>query len=121
MQLLVSGTGNNIVGRIHQGSVCGNEWTEIALFLCNTLSLIKTTCCPYQRRGERYDGTNSRTGPLRPKKPEKNIFERYAKKRTKIKNNKGGFSGLLTSALGPHFFCSAWAGFFDLTGPLFHS
>jgi len=38
-----------------------------------------------QGRGERYDGTNSRTGPLRPKKTEKIGLKDTAKKTNKNK------------------------------------
>ena len=39
---------------------------------------------PHQGRGERYDGTRSRTGPLRPKNEKKDLKDK-AKKRIKIK------------------------------------
>ena len=44
-----------------------------------------------QWRGERYDGTSSRTRPFRPKKNKNNKFERYDQRTNKnIANYTGG-------------------------------
>jgi len=66
-----------------------------------------------QWRGERYDGTSSCTGPLQ----HKIIYLKdTAKKRIKIFPVIRGRRCLLSGR-----FYTAWAGFFDLTGPVFLS
>jgi len=57
-----------------------NDWTisNLQVATCNPRYFAS------QGRGKRYDGTSSRTGPLRPKKM-KNRYERYGQNRAKIK------------------------------------
>jgi len=75
-----------------------------------------------QGRGERYDGTSYRTGPLRPKRLKKIDLKDTAKNPIKVfkKHYKGGYAlDWAAECLFSGRFCSAWAGFFDLTGPVF--
>ena len=74
-----------------------------------------------QGRGEwyDYDGTRSRTGPLWPKRLKKIDMKDTAKKRIKILKNYKGGDVLGRRCLLSGRFCSAWAGFFNFTGPVF--
>ena len=55
---------------------------QVNSFPCDTSS--ELFLWEHQGRGERYDGTSCRNGPLRPKNEEKR-FERYSQKRIKVK------------------------------------
>jgi len=96
--------------------------TTTTVFLAHHYSMV-AACCIHLTNivlsggGEWYEGMSSCTGPLQPKNWKK-ILKDTAKKRIKIKKYKGS-DALSCRCLLSDCFCSAWAGFFDLTGPAF--
>jgi len=73
-----------------------------------------------QGRGDRYDGTSSRTGPLQPKKLKKDLKDTAKTNKNILKIMKGVMLWA-ASVCSRAAFAQPGAGFFDLSGPVFLS
>jgi len=95
------------------------RWPTVRRHVCVDVRF-GSVWCSSSTRGERYDGTSSRTGPLRPKELKKIDLKDTRPNTNKniFKKCKGG-DALGRRCLLSGSFCSAWAGFFDRNGPVF--